>query len=122
MTTAFINVEEIKWQGDECIVYDMSGQGRYRESWSFFYPDIDGIIYCIDSSEEECEDRGTINQEILHEIARHPGLARRNIPIAIMANKQDVDKAYDAGRIAKMINLDELRGINPFLSWSITET
>ena len=87
MTTAFINVEEIKWQGDDCIVYDMSGQGRYRESWSFFYPDIDGIIYCIDSSEEECEDRGTINQEILHEIARHPGLARRNIPIAIMANK-----------------------------------
>ena len=60
--------------------------------------------------------------EILHEIARHPGLARRHLPIAIMANKQDADRVFDAGQIAKMINLDELRGINPLLNWSITET
>ena len=60
--------------------------------------------------------------EILHEIARHPGLARRHLPIVIAANKQDADRVFTKEQIAKMINLDELIGINPLLKWSITET
>ena len=89
MTTPFINVEVVKlpYSGNECIVYDMSGQGRYREGWSFFYPDVDGIFFVIDCSDR---DRIAIAQEVLQEMARHPGLARRKIPFVILANKQDL--------------------------------
>ena len=97
----------------------MSGQGRYREGWSFFYPEIDGIMFVVDCSDT---DRLTINMEILHELARHPGLARRFIPITILANKADVDGAINGRQLAKAIHLDDLRSINPCLTWSITET
>ena len=55
MTTAFINVEKITLplSNETCIVYDMSGQGRYREQWQYFYPDIDGIFFVIDATDKE---------------------------------------------------------------------
>ena len=71
MTTPFINVEVVKLKNRECIVYDMSGQGRYRESWSFFYPDVDGIFFVIDTSDKE---RISIAAEVLEKMAVHPGL------------------------------------------------
>ena len=88
MNTPFINVEVLNLPGEDeaCIVYDMSGQGRYRDSWSFFYPDVDGIFFVIDSADHE---RLPVVQEVLQELVRHPGLARRSIPLVILANKQD---------------------------------
>ena len=76
MTTAFINVEKITLplSNETCIVYDMSGQGRYREQWQYFYPDIDGIFFVIDATDKE---RLSVAAEVLHEMARHPGLQGR---------------------------------------------
>lgn len=53
VTTPFINVEKVclPHSNDQCIVYDLSGQGRYREQWQFFYPDVDGIFYVVDSTD-----------------------------------------------------------------------
>ena len=87
MNTPFINVEVLSRNNTECLVYDMSGQGRYRDSWSFFYPDVDGIFFVIDSADRE---RLPVCQEVLMELVRHPGLARRAIPLVILANKQDL--------------------------------
>eukprot|EP00351_Strombidinopsis_sp_SopsisLIS2011_P001760 CAMPEP_0116882704 /NCGR_PEP_ID=MMETSP0463-20121206/15048_1 /TAXON_ID=181622 /ORGANISM="Strombidinopsis sp, Strain SopsisLIS2011" /LENGTH=89 /DNA_ID=CAMNT_0004536379 /DNA_START=42 /DNA_END=311 /DNA_ORIENTATION=+ len=72
-STSYINIERITLpkSNEDCIVYDMSGQGRYRESWSFFYTDVDGIFFVVDASDK---DRISIVKEILYEIARHPGL------------------------------------------------
>ena len=55
----------------QCVVYDLSGQGRYRDNWSFFYPDVDGIMFVVDSTDKE---RLPIVVEVLEEMARHPGL------------------------------------------------
>lgn len=33
------------------LVFDLSGQGRHRESWRTFYPDADAIVYVIDSTD-----------------------------------------------------------------------
>ena len=92
MNTPFINVEVMRMpgSGDECLVYDMSGQGRYRDGWSFFYPDVDGIFFVMDAADRE---RLSICAEVLQELVRHPGLARRALPLCILANKQDVQGA-----------------------------
>lgn len=58
----------------DAIFYDMSGQGRYREQWQFYYPDVDAIFYMINMRDKE---RMFINTEILKEMARHPGLQDR---------------------------------------------
>jgi ADP-ribosylation factor-like protein 6 len=85
-TTAFMAVEKITlpFSSDQCIVYDLSGQGRYREQWQYFYPDVDGIFFVVDASDLT---RISIVQEVLHEMARHPGLKGRQIPFVILANK-----------------------------------
>ena len=67
-TTPYLNIENVKMPSStqQCVVYDMSGQGRYRESWSFFYPDVDGIFFVVDTTDRE---RLSIVQEILLHIA-----------------------------------------------------
>jgi GTPase SAR1 family protein len=54
-TTPYINIEQITlpFSNMPCVVYDMSGQGRYRENWSFFYPDCDGIFFVVDTADRE---------------------------------------------------------------------
>ena len=85
-TTPYINIEKfnLPTHSMPCVVYDISGQGRYRDNWSFFYPDVDGILFVVDCADK---DRLPIVVEVLEEMARHPGLANRNIPFLICANK-----------------------------------
>ena len=49
---------------------------------------MDGIFFVVDDSDV---DKLGVAQEVLHEMARHPGLAGREIPVCILANKQDKD-------------------------------
>ena len=111
MTTAFMAVEKITlpFSNDQCIVYDLSGQGRYREQWQYFYPDVDGIFFVVDATDLT---RISIVQEVLQEIARHPGLKGRSIPFVILANKQDDDNALDEVKLRRVIQLDRLKTMN----------
>lgn len=54
-TTPYLNIEKITlpFSNMPCVVYDLSGQGRYRENWSFFYPDVDGIFFVVDTADRE---------------------------------------------------------------------
>ena len=89
-TTPYINIEEVNLPQNNtyCIVYDMSGQGRYRSSWSFFYPEVDGIIFVVDCNDTQ---RLPIVAEVLEEMARHPNLQGRKIPFIICGNKKDLN-------------------------------
>lgn len=101
-TTPYINIEKITlpFSNSACVVYDLSGQGRYRENWSFFYPDVDGIFFVVDTADRE---RLSVVQEILLQIAKHPGLRDRRIPFIILANKQDLDDAVDELMLRKVL-------------------
>ena len=124
-TTPYINIEKVMLPESSmpCVVYDMSGQvsfvlfyhskqGRYRENWSFFYPDVDGIFFVVDCYDK---DRLPIVQEILEEMARHPGLAGRKIPFVIMANKQDMEDSVDDLELTKFIQIDKLKVMNDLI-------
>ena len=101
-STPYINIEKIKLPecSMECVVYDISGQGRYRENWCFFYPDVDGIFFVVDTTDR---DRLPIVAEVLEEMARHPGLANRNIPFVILGNKADCEDSVDEKELTKFI-------------------
>lgn len=51
------------------LIYDCSGQGRYRDGWSIFFPEIDCLIYVIDSTDIE---RMSIVKENLEIILNNP--------------------------------------------------
>ena len=84
-------------------------QGRYRDNWSFFYPDVDGILFVVDAADKE---RLPVVVEVLEEMAKHPGLAKREIPFVILGNKNDLNDAVDAKSLEKFLNVDNLKKIN----------
>ena len=92
-----------------CVVYDLSGQGRYRESWAYFYPDIDGIFFVVDTSDRA---RLSVVQEILLAMAKHPLLKGREIPFVIVANKQDHPDHVDEEDLRKIIQVDLLKSVS----------
>ena len=131
-STPFINIEKILLPDGSmpCVVYDLSGQvsfphffdfllqGRYRESWSFFYPDVDGILFVVDASDHE---RLSVVVEILEVMARHPCLVDRKIPFIILANKSDCPEAIDEAELRKVLQLDKLKSMNQ-LKYDVKQT
>ncbi len=87
----------------------MSGQGRYRESWSFFYTDVDGIFFVVDTADR---DRLSIVQELLMEMAKHPNLRDRQIPFVILANKQDLHGHVDEEDLKVIVQINMLKTVS----------
>ena len=92
-----------------CVVYDLSGQGRFRENWSYFYPDVDGIFFVVDTADRA---RLSVVQEILLAMAKHPLLRGREIPFVVLANKQDHLDRVDEEDLRKIIQVDLLKSIS----------
>ena len=78
-----------RWLASNCFLLT---KGRYRESWSFFYTEVDGIFFVVDASDYE---RLSVAQEVLQEMARHPCLHGRELPFVIISNKQDLREKVD---------------------------
>ena len=49
--TVGFTCDEFTKNGISFNVFDMSGQGRYRNLWEHYYKDVGGIIFCIDSTD-----------------------------------------------------------------------
>ena len=67
-------------------------------------------------------DRITVANEVLQELARHPGLRRRSIPVIILGNKKDENDAISEIELRKVMKLDTLKSLNPDLIWFIKMT
>jgi ADP-ribosylation factor family len=57
-------------------------------------------MYVVDATDLE---RLSINQEVLHEMARHPGLQGRRIPFVICGNKQDNENALGEVKLRRAL-------------------
>ncbi len=113
-----MNLERVYPPGnltEEYAILDISGQGKYRESWSNFYPDVDGIFFVIDTSDRE---RLSMVQDLLVEIVAHPQLANRTIPFVIMANMQDRPNKLEKAELKRVLHLDKIKSSTQF-QWAI---
>ena len=75
-------------------VFDMSGQGRYRDIWSHYYMETDGIIFVLDASDKtrSCVVKDELSQMIHHpSIKSHRNKNKRKLPILFFLNKIDID-------------------------------
>lgn len=77
--TVGFSVEEFSKNGLAFTVFDMSGQGRYRNLWEHYYHEVGGVIFCIDSTDKI---RMCVAKDELLTMLNHPQLAA-NVRAAI---------------------------------------
>lgn len=91
-------------------VFDMSGQGKFRNLWESFYADVNGVIFVVDASDRI---RMAVAQDELDSLVHHKDL--KKVPILFFANKQDLPSSLTAQECSEMLKLHELKD----KSWTI---
>mmetsp|Transcript_16549 Transcript_16549/g.23240 ORF Transcript_16549/g.23240 Transcript_16549/m.23240 type:complete len:180 (+) Transcript_16549:22-561(+) len=86
-------------------MFDMSGQGRYRNLWEHYYPEAEGIIFVIDSADTV---RLCVVKDELDCILSHKDIRNRPIPLLLFANKKDRPKALTPAQISEAIGLGKI--------------
>lgn len=112
--TCGFNVETVSpCKGVTFTVWDVGFQEKLRRLWSHYYKDTKGLIFVVDSADEE---RLSEAKQLLFDIIESPDMAE-GIPVVVMGNKQDLPGALKAGELAERFSLLQHRA-NP---WHVQE-
>uniref|UniRef100_H2Y3Y0 ADP-ribosylation factor-like protein 6 n=1 Tax=Ciona savignyi TaxID=51511 RepID=H2Y3Y0_CIOSA len=85
-------------------VFDMSGQGRYRNLWEHYYSSSDAIIFVVDSTDKL---RMPVAKEELNQLLSHKQIQqKRNLPVLFFANKNDLRHSVSPVKCAQLLGLD----------------
>ena len=98
--TIGLNIGRIELNNVKAIFWDLGGQSSFRVIWDKYYSEAHGLIYVVDSSDE------ARLQEAVSTFAgliKHTDLS--NIPVLIMANKQDLDGACSIEKIEEIFDV-----------------
>ncbi|CAM4486656.1 unnamed protein product [Leuciscus chuanchicus] len=87
-------------------VFDMSGQGRYRNLWEHYYKEGQAIIFVIDSGDKL---RMVVAKEELDTLLNHPDIKHRRIPVLFFANKMDLRDALSAVKVSQLLCLENIK-------------
>jgi len=96
-------VEEFSKGSISFTVFDMSGQGRYRNLWEHYYKEVGGVIFCIDSTDRI---RMCVAKDELDALLSNSEL--KNVPILFFANKMDLPTAVTPVDCVKTLELDRI--------------
>uniref|UniRef100_A0A7S1KMW5 ADP-ribosylation factor-like protein 6 n=1 Tax=Percolomonas cosmopolitus TaxID=63605 RepID=A0A7S1KMW5_9EUKA len=110
--TLGFQVEIFQRQNVQFTVFDMSGQGKYRDMWSFFFKDCMGVLYVIDSADRERI--STVRDEI-QQLTHNKDL--RNKPFVFLCNKQDLPGVMSVEECVELIGLQDEQ-----IEWHIIPT
>ena len=66
--TVGFHVETLQRDRLTCTVFDMSGQGRYRNLWEHYYVEAHGVIFVVDTSDKmrACVARDELDALLAH--------------------------------------------------------
>ena len=98
------NVEELIYENVKFQAWDLGGQESTRSLWDVYYMNTDGVIYVIDSQDENNYEESK-NQ--FHKVIKNSAL--KNSTILIYANKQDLPGAKTIEQIIKDYQLDNIK-------------
>ncbi|KAG9391461.1 Small GTPase superfamily, ARF/SAR type [Carpediemonas membranifera] len=101
--TVGFKIEEFKAAGTSWKMYDMSGQGRYRNLWSKFYQEIEAVVFVVDASDRL---RMVVAREELKTVIESPELSRA--PVLVLLNKTDVAGHEDSATVMDLLELPQL--------------
>mmetsp|Transcript_15311 Transcript_15311/g.41961 ORF Transcript_15311/g.41961 Transcript_15311/m.41961 type:complete len:205 (+) Transcript_15311:166-780(+) len=98
------NVEEVQHGNLTFQVWDLGGQENLRATWSTYFEETDAIIFVVDSNDQEnlILAKMELFNVVLAEDLKHACLL-------VLANKQDIQGARNAGEIAQDLSLHTIR-------------
>ncbi|KAG1937768.1 ADP-ribosylation factor [Pimephales promelas] len=104
--TIGFSIEKFRTSSLSFTVFDMSGQGRYRNLWEHYYKEGQAIIFVIDSGDKL---RMVVAKEELDTLLNHPDIKHRRIPILFFANKMDLRDALSAVKVSQLLCLENIK-------------
>ncbi|ROT83323.1 hypothetical protein C7M84_023491 [Penaeus vannamei] len=85
------------------LIWDVGGQEKIRPLWRSYTRCTDGIVFVVDSVDIERLEEARCE---LHKTARLP--ENMQVPILVLANKQDLPGAKDPQEIERLLGIAEL--------------
>ena len=101
--TQGFNIKALSREGFKLNVWDIGGQKAIRAYWPNYFEGTDGLVYVVDSSDEE---RLAESTEELATLLAEAELA--GVPLLVFSNKQDLDLALDAEEVMSIVKLEEI--------------
>uniref|UniRef100_T1IKC8 ADP-ribosylation factor-like protein 11 n=1 Tax=Strigamia maritima TaxID=126957 RepID=T1IKC8_STRMM len=106
--TIGFNCEKVKGttgkaKGSSFLIWDVGGQDKLRPLWKSYTRCTDGIVFVLDSVDEERMEEAKMELLKTARSAENIG-----VPILVLANKQDLPGAKDPSDIERMLGLHEL--------------
>ena len=102
--TLGFNVETVKYQNLTFQMWDLGGQSELRPYWRCYFPKTNAIVFVIDSIDK---DRLDVVKQELFLLIKEEDL--QGVPIAILANKQDLEGALSDIEISENIGLGNIK-------------
>eukprot|EP01080_Neovahlkampfia_damariscottae_P010644 gene10644-3268_t len=100
------SVRYIKDKSVEFTAFDISGQTKYQDLWAKYYKEVDGIVWVIDSTNDENELEEV--KEMLQTALQSTDLRQK--PFLVVCNKQDASDAKKPDELAEILELSKLLG------------
>lgn len=101
-TVGFVT-EKFKVNDTELEFWDLGGQDKIRPLWKHYFGNASGVIFVIDAADSSLFQ--TVKAEI-HDVANEAQITQ--LPIAVFANKQDLEGAINAEQIAEKMELSQI--------------
>ncbi|KAA3677913.1 ADP-ribosylation factor 1 [Paragonimus westermani] len=100
--TVGLNVEEVKLPKTRItfLAWDIGGQDKLRILWSRFYEGTKGLVFIVDSSDVQ---RLDLACKQLETVINDPVM--KDIPVLVLANKQDLPTAVNVLDLEKRLKL-----------------
>ncbi|XP_073485190.1 ADP-ribosylation factor-like protein 14 [Aquarana catesbeiana] len=99
--TVGFNVEMIQTEKHlQLTIWDVGGQEKLRSLWCYYFENTDGLVYVVDSTNKETldESKKEFQRILQNELIK-------NVPVVVLANKQDLPGALDAEEITRKFNM-----------------
>ncbi|XP_036902606.1 ADP-ribosylation factor-like protein 14 [Sturnira hondurensis] len=104
LPTVGFNVEMIELDKSLSLtVWDVGGQKKMRTAWGCYCERTDGLVYVVDSADKQ---RLQDSQREFELILKNEHI--QNVPVVLLANKQDVPGALTAEDITRMFRMKQL--------------
>merc|ERR1711865_1223764 len=103
MPTQGFNIKSLTQDGFKLNVWDIGGQKAIRPYWKNYYENTDGLVFVVDSSDEERLNECT---EELNALLVEENLMK--VPVLVYANKQDLDFAAEPEEIMNSLKLSDI--------------
>ncbi|CAD7964208.1 unnamed protein product [Amoebophrya sp. A25] len=103
--TIGFNVAKIHISGVDAIFWDLGGHKNFRIVWQNYFAEVDGIVFVVDSN--STPERIDEARDVLNNVLAHP-LITTDIPILILANKQDLRSALSVTEVCARLRTEKL--------------